>query len=124
MGLDMYLYAKDKRKEEKVKEVIYWRKANHIHKWFVDNVQGGEDDCEQYLVSREQLQELLSVLKEIRENNELASEKLPTQSGFFFGDTEYDAYYFEENIDTIKNLESILEDDAYKNSNFCYYASW
>lgn len=26
-------------------EVGYWRKANHIHKWFVDNIQDGEDDC-------------------------------------------------------------------------------
>lgn len=28
------------------KEIGYWRKANHIHKWFVDCVQDGEDDCE------------------------------------------------------------------------------
>lgn len=26
-------------------EVGYWRKANAIHMWFVDNVQNGEDDC-------------------------------------------------------------------------------
>ena len=26
-------------------EVGYWRKANAIHKWFVDNVQDGNDDC-------------------------------------------------------------------------------
>lgn len=25
-------------------EIGYWRKANHIHKWFVDKVQGGDDD--------------------------------------------------------------------------------
>ncbi len=24
-------------------EVLYWRKANAIHQWFVENVQGGED---------------------------------------------------------------------------------
>ena len=24
----------------------YWRKANAIHKWFVDNVQDGEDNCQ------------------------------------------------------------------------------
>ena len=23
----------------------YWRKANQIHAWFVDNVQQGNDDC-------------------------------------------------------------------------------
>jgi hypothetical protein len=38
--------------------VGYWRKANHIHKWFVDNVQEGEDDCKEYYVSIEKLHEL------------------------------------------------------------------
>lgn len=28
-------------------EVAYWRKANAIHKWFVDNVQDGEDNCQE-----------------------------------------------------------------------------
>ena len=36
----------------------YWRKSNQIHKWFVDNVQGGEDDCGDYYVSHEKLKEL------------------------------------------------------------------
>ena len=31
----------------------YWRKSNQIHKWFVDNVQGGEDNCGDYYVSHE-----------------------------------------------------------------------
>ena len=38
--------------------VAYWRKANHIHQWFVDHVQGGEDECRPHSVSREQLGEL------------------------------------------------------------------
>jgi hypothetical protein len=29
-----------------------WRKANHIHRWFVENVQGGEDDCDEYEINR------------------------------------------------------------------------
>jgi hypothetical protein len=38
--------------------VGYWRKANAIHRWFVENVQDGEDNCRDYYVSREQLMEL------------------------------------------------------------------
>ena len=38
--------------------VGYWRKANHIHKWFVDNVQNYMDDCEEYFVSKEELKKL------------------------------------------------------------------
>ena len=38
--------------------VAYWRKANHIHGWFVENVQNNEDDCDEYYVSRTKLEEL------------------------------------------------------------------
>ena len=31
-------------------EAGYWRKANAIHRWFVENVQKGEDDCRDYYV--------------------------------------------------------------------------
>ena len=46
-------------------EVAYWRKANQIHKWFVDNIQNGEDDCGSYEVSKKQLEELLGICEEI-----------------------------------------------------------
>ena len=42
-----------------------WRKANHIHKWFVDNVQDGQDNCGTYCVSDEKLRQLLSVCEEV-----------------------------------------------------------
>lgn len=46
-------------------EVMYWRKANHIHAWFVDNVQDGADDCEPYRVELEKLIELNDVCKKV-----------------------------------------------------------
>lgn len=46
-------------------EVGYWRKANAIHNWFVENAQDGEDDCDRYEVSKEQLEELLDICKEL-----------------------------------------------------------
>jgi len=49
--------------------VAYWRKANQIHRWFVDNVCDGEDRCEPHDVSLEQVTELrdlcMKVLKAI-----------------------------------------------------------
>lgn len=45
--------------------VGYWRKANHIHAWFVNEVQGGQDDCRDYDVSREQLQELRDLCADV-----------------------------------------------------------
>jgi len=43
----------------------YWRKANAIHRWFVENVQDGQDDCKSYYVSREQLQELKALCEKV-----------------------------------------------------------
>jgi len=46
MGLDMYLYKADKHGNYNwnADENGHWRKANHIHDWFVKNVKGGVDD--------------------------------------------------------------------------------
>ena len=44
-------------------EVVYWRKANAIHAWFVKNAQNNVDDCGTYEVSQEQLQELVDTCK-------------------------------------------------------------
>jgi len=73
----------------------YWRKANAIHKWFVDNVQGGDDNCGTYWVSIEHLEHLLGIVNEVLEDHSKAEELLPTEGGFFFGDTAYDEWYFE-----------------------------
>lgn len=52
-------------------EVMYWRKANHIHQWFVDNVQEGNDDCGYYYVSPDNLRTLLAVCNEVIMKSEL-----------------------------------------------------
>ena len=100
-------------------EVAYWRKANHIHRWFVENVQNGEDDCREYEVSGKQLKELIKLCRKVLRNKSKADELLPTQSGFFFGGTDYDEYYFEDIKNTIKMLKDIKEDEDYE-----YCASW
>lgn len=42
-----------------------WRKANHIHFWFVENVQDNEDDCGYYEVTKEKLIELRDLCKKV-----------------------------------------------------------
>ena len=110
-------------------EVGYWRKANAIHKWFVDNVQGGEDNCREYYVGIDTLKELLEICKKIDEHPSDAPELLPTQEGFFFGGTSYDEWYFENIKNTIKMLEEIIKEEKELNENnlyseFYYRASW
>ncbi len=110
-----------------VEEVGCWRKANQIHKWFVDNVQNGNDNCGEYCVSEEQLEELLMVCKQILTNHELAEELLPSQSGFFFGKTEYDEWYFkqlEETVEIIETLFSERTEHGYLGGDVYYESSW
>lgn len=55
-------------------EVGYWRKANHIHKWFVDNIQDGIDDCNYHReVTEDDLYELLNICKQVLDSCEMAT---------------------------------------------------
>lgn len=86
--------------------VMYWRKANQIHRWFVEEVQNGEDECRPHYVHPEQIADLVERCEQIMEDHELAPKLLPTRSGFFFGSTEYDEWYFSDIEATAKGLKS------------------
>jgi hypothetical protein len=145
MGLDMYLEARkyiyfDER--EKFNPVItrlipesqpfsiksitlevgYWRKANQIHAWFVDNVQDENDDCEEYEVDTEQLIKLKELCEQVLENHDLADTLLPVRSGFFFGGTEYDQDYYEELKRTVEILNKVLL--LPQSWSIYYHSSW
>jgi hypothetical protein len=147
MGLDMYLTArrylgswdeKDKAVKKRlssmayfkgldVQEVIvsvgYWRKANHIHKWFVDYCQEGVDECQETYVEADKLIALKKSCEEILENHKLGKEKLPTTGGFFFGSTDYDEYYFKDLEETVEIIKKALAMDNRKWT-FYYHSSW
>jgi len=117
-----------KRVSEISESVGYWRKANAIHKWFVDNCQKGVDDCGEYYVSVENLKELLSVCEEVEKANKRSVKKtakklLPTQEGFFFGGTEINDWYFEDVKYTIKLIKSLFKENK-EDADFYYQSSW
>jgi len=118
MGLDMYI------KRDADHEEIYWRKANAIHHWFVENVQDGKDECQRSYVSVEQLQELLELVEEVLTDHSLAEEKLPCVGGFFFGGTDYDEYYFKDLQDTKQILNDAIANSIANGGEFYYQASW
>lgn len=107
---------------EVVEEVGYWRKANAIHNWFVQNIQKGIDECQESYVEPNDLKELLQLCREIMDHNELAPDILPVTSGFFFGSIEYDEWYFQDIEDTIKILEEVLAMEGY--GELYYRSSW
>lgn len=57
-------------------DVAYWRKANAIHKWFVDNVQKGIDDCQEAYVDPTKLEELLETCIKVRDSSVLIKGKI------------------------------------------------
>lgn len=105
-------------------EAIYWRKANAIHKWFVDNVQDGVDDCRSYYVSRDNLRNLLEVCETVLKDNSRAEELLPSQSGFFFGGTDYDERYFKDLQHTRDKINELLSRPDFDKFDFQYQSSW
>jgi hypothetical protein len=143
MGLDMYLNAKrfmwhnedelsakvaeafpelkGKRVKEVIVEAIYWRKANAIHKWFVDNVQDGNDNCGNYWVGRDQLSELRQLIIEALADKDATL--LPPTQGFFFGSDKVDEYYWEDLRSTETQLGKILEEFP-SGWDFEYHSSW
>lgn len=124
--------------------VAYWRKANAIHAWFVDNVQGCIDDCESHFVSKEKLADLVDICERIltaqgieaesfkfsedfgedfqlnSEAMKIAEDQLPTRSGFFFGDTKYGEDYIVDLVLTVQQLKPLVG----SNKDFYYSSSW
>lgn len=157
MGLDMYLIKRkkgDKKDGSWCGEVAYWRKANHIHKWMVDNIQANNDDCGYYEIPKEKLEELKGICERVYESlkdsetmkkkihtgwengkatyaeidvfihTELAEELLPTQEGFFFGSTDYDEWYLDGLRETIDQITNILKETDFKKDYIVYTSSW
>lgn len=106
-------------------EVGYWRKANAIHKWFVDNVQDGIDDCDYHReVTKEDLEKLLDVCHKVICNIHLAEGLLPTESGFFFGSTQYDEWYIADLKRTIDICNLALVTTDFEKQMIYYRSSW
>lgn len=137
-----------------IEEMAYWRKANAIHNWFVTNVQNGKDDCDEYRVSKKQLEALRDACRTVIEGSPkkagavnigeswskkeghrinfkagtivadtaVAERLLPTLSGFFFGNTDYDEMYLSNIKDTEVKLTEILEEPG--GGDYYYSSSW
>ena len=88
--------------------IMYWRKSNQIHQWFVQNVQAGTDNCAEYSVGIYQLRLLSKTIEPALVSTAAASELLPTTEGFFFGSQEYDSYYFEDLKQTKEKIDSLI----------------
>lgn len=126
---------------------ITWRKANQIHKWFVDHVQDGTDDCKPYYVSVYELQTLLAlcekvvrvldsikvidstgnttfILDDLNEDDLSILSELEPKAGFFFGSTCIDYWYYQDIQDTITELSKLNLDPQNCDVEYVYQSSW
>lgn len=90
-----------------------YRKANQIQNYFETRFYegGNEADNEQYncvntKVDDFTINDLLDRIHKINENPTatVAEAEFPTTSGFFYGDTDYDEFYFQQNNEFANDL--------------------
>jgi hypothetical protein len=129
LGLRAHPAIKPERVAFVIEEVAYWRKVNAVHAWFVTNVQGGVDECQESPVSREALDQLRNTCRAALADRTQAPRLLPTQAGFFFGstdmdpDTEEGAWYWRDIAETAEKLDSLLAEED-RDETYIYRASW
>lgn len=119
------------RISEIVEQVAYWRKANAIHRYFVETCQEGVDDCREAYVSLETLADLVDRCRKIlavaREATDaqawtaVAQDLLPPQSGFFFGSAELDDFYLDDLRKTVDMVGLLLAEES---GTYYYRSSW
>lgn len=117
MGLDQYIgtapYNAVFNQYGHIQEIHYFRKFNALHKWVCDNCElpDGEDNCVFIPINLGQWRKLYKITGKILAaydegkdwNDEpddasvqLACRLFPTTSGFFFGDLDYNNWYFDD----------------------------
>ena len=124
MGLDMYLNRVSKNKNE---EIYYWRKCNQIHNWFIRNGnldEGYNAGDPSLVIDKDLARKFIDELKIVIENHGKAEELFPTASGFFWGDTAYDDWYFDDLKDTYIALMGEFVNTDWDNEHWEYTCWW
>ena len=82
----------------------YFRKVNFIFYYFQTAIGTMYDECYAF-VRPEDVDNLIDRCERVLKNHSLASSLLPTQSGFFFGSTDFDDWYFSDVKDCLKQMK-------------------
>ena len=142
MGLDMYMFRKNMEKKKVFvlelnkeslslipyyTEVMYWRKANQINYWFGRHLSPEtneiKNDFEYYDVPIDMVKKLIKDCKTVlksknkKDAKDIAMDLIPTQNGFFFGNTEINDDYYSTLENTIAMLKDIVKDVETRNKN-------
>ena len=92
-------------------EVAYFRKVNFLLPYF-----GYEENCSEIVIDKCEVEELIDDCKRVLGSKDtddaesVADELLPTEEGFFFGNTDYDEWYFNDVQGVMDKFTEILND--------------
>lgn len=81
----------------------YFRKVNFFYRYFSPKL-----ESEACFATRDDIEELIRRCDEVLEDHDKAEKLLPTQSGFFFGSTDYDKWYFYDVRDVKRQMTKLL----------------
>ena len=89
----------------------YFRKVNFLFAYYENKGKM----VEQYyaFTDKEDIDDIIDRCERVLAHHSLANELLPTQSGFFFGGTDYDEYYFydvKDCLNQMKKYRKLLKD--------------
>ena len=89
----------------------YFRKVNFLFAYYENNGKM----VEQYyaFTDKEDIDDIISRCERVLKDHKQAEYLLPTQSGFFFGSTDFDKWYFSDVKDCLRQMKKyrkLLED--------------
>lgn len=91
------------------KRSCYFRKYNWLYGWVRRKLELPElENCKHYKLTRSIIEDLIEDITKVLSDHSLAEKLLPTESGFFFGNTEYDDWYFDDLRDAKTQLTQLL----------------
>ena len=129
MGLDMYLDRVSRNDNSGTVEVYYWRKANSIHNWILketgtsSDFNAGDNGIE---LTKDMLikfvEQAETVLKD--KSDETSARLIPSCSGFFFGDTAYDEWYYKDIESTAEKFKQLISTFDFESYELVYSCWW
>lgn len=124
MGLDIYLYKEPidaNGSEADQEQVGYFRKVNCFLDWVDKNV-GTVENCESLPIPKDKLVLLKETLDKVSTEN--CDEVLPTTSGFFFGNTEYNEYYWQDVEELKEWVDKTLNEFDFEKNKLVFLPWW
>ena len=129
MGLDMYLERVSRNDSSNRAEVHYWRKANSIHNWILketgtpSDFNAGDNGIE---LTKDMLikfvEQAETVLRD--KSDETSAKLIPSCSGFFFGDTAYDEWYYKDIESTAEKFKQLINTFDFETYELVYSCWW